>query len=246
MGVDDPEKVMVFTVAVHVATVLSTFVILGKEIAALLKGLFSRPVPGELSPVGVRHWNEEQNYVLNIVISMIPVAIVGFCLKDFVEAQFDSLMVVGICLIVTAILLSFSYFARPRAKEHITPMDAFIIGIAQAVAVLPGLSRSGSTIGMGLILGDRKDKLAQFSFLMVIPPILGEAMLNVKDIMDIGMDKAMAGISVTALAVGVLAAFAVGCLACKWMIDLVRKGKMIYFAIYCAVVGICTIVWQLC
>ncbi len=246
LGIEDPEKVMVFTVAVHVATVLSTLVILGKEIISLLKGLFSRPTPETLSPVGIRSWNMEQNYILNILISMIPVAIVGFCFKDFVEEQFDSLMVVGICLLVTAALLSFSYFAKPRIKEHITPWDAFIIGIAQAIAVLPGLSRSGSTIGMGLILGDKKEKLAQFSFLMVIPPILGEALLNVKDIMEIGINEAMAGISATALLVGFLAAFAVGCIACKWMIDLVKKGKMIYFAIYCAIVGLGTIIWQLC
>lgn len=246
LGIDDPEKIMVFTVAVHVATVLSTLVILGKEIVTLLKGLFTRPTPDTLSPVGIKTWNMEQNYVLNIVISMIPIGIIGLCFKDVVEEQFSSLMVVGVCLIVTALLLAFSYFSKPREKENITPWDAFIIGLAQAIAVLPGLSRSGSTIGMGLILGDKKEKLAQFSFLMVIPPILGEALLNIKDIVEIGIDQAMAGISVIALAVGFVAAFAVGCLACKWMIDLVKKGKMIYFAIYCALLGVGTVIWQLC
>ena len=125
-------------------------------------------------------------------------------------------------------------------------LDAFIIGIAQACAVLPGLSRSGSTIGMGLILGDKKEKLAQFSFLMVIPPILGEALLNVKDMLEQGMEQAMAGISPMALAIGFIAAFLTGCVACKWMISLVKRGKMIYLAIYCAIVGTATIVWQLC
>ena len=124
-------------------------------------------------------------------------------------------------------------------------LDAFIIGIAQACAVLPGLSRSGSTIGTGLILGDKKEKLAQFSFLMVIPPILGEALLDVKKIAEMGVEAAMAGISTTALVVGFLAAFVTGCLACRWMIGIVRKGKLIYFAIYCAIVGIATLIWQL-
>lgn len=246
LGIEDPEKVMIFTVAVHVATVLSTLVILGKEIWTLLKGLFSRPTADTLSPVGIRSWNMEQNYVLNIVISMIPVAIVGFCFKDFVAEQFSSLIVVGICLIITAVLLSFSYFAKPRQKENITPWDAFIIGVAQAIAVLPGLSRSGSTIGTGLILGDKKESLAQFSFLMVIPPILGEALLDIKDVMETGLDSALAGISGAALAVGFIAAFITGCIACKWMINLVKNGKMIYFAIYCAILGIGTLIWQLC
>ena len=125
-------------------------------------------------------------------------------------------------------------------------LDAFIIGIAQACAVLPGLSRSGSTIGTGLILGNKKEKLAQFSFLMVIPPILGEALLNVKDMLEVGVEQAMAGVTPMALVVGFVAAFITGCMACKWMISLVKRGKMIWFAIYCAIVGTATIIWQLC
>ena len=176
---------------------------------------------------------------------MIPVGIVGLSpLKHIVEDAFNSLMVVGVCLLVTSLLLSFSYFAKPREKEHIGLVDAFIIGIAQAVAVLPGLSRSGSTIGTGLILGDKKEKLAQFSFLMVIPPILGQALLSTKDMLEEGVDVAMAGISPVALVVGFLAAFITGCVACKWMINLVKRGKMIYFAIYCAIVGLSVIIWQ--
>ena len=225
------EENLTFTVAVHVATVLSTVVILWHEIVWLFTDLFKFK------------WNEGTKYIINILISMIPVAIVGLFFKDKVEAIFGSgLLVVGICLLVTATLLAFSYWARPRQRENISPLHAFIIGVAQALAVLPGLSRSGSTIATGLLLGNKKERLAQFSFLMVIPPILGEALLDVKDMAEMGVSQAMAGISPLALAVGFLAAFISGCLACKWMISIVKKGKLIWFALYCAVVGTLTIV----
>ena len=245
LGVEDPDKIMMFTISVHVATVLATLVILWKEIIWIFRGFFkfgNNIVP---SPYGIRALNEEQNYVLAIIVSMIPVAVVGLFFKDQVEEMFNSLVVVGVCLLVTAFLLSFSYFSKPRTKEHISLLDAFVIGIAQACAVLPGLSRSGSTIGTGLILGDKKEKLAQFSFLMVIPPILGEALLDVKKIAESSVEAAMAGINTTALVVGFLAAFFTGCLACRWMIGIVRRGKLIYFAIYCAIVGCATLIWQL-
>lgn len=245
LGVEDPDKIMTFTIAVHVATVLSTLVILWKEVTWIFKGLFKTGNSIVPSSYGIRSLNEEQNYALLIIVSMIPVGIVGLCFKDQVEAYFSSLMVVGVCLCITALLLSFSFFAKPRTKEHISYVDAFIIGIAQACAVLPGLSRSGSTIGTGLILGNKKENLAQFSFLMVIPPILGQALLDVKDMIEEGVEAAMAGISVSALVVGFVAAFITGCLACKWMITIVKKGKLIYFAIYCAIVGVATIIWQL-
>jgi len=245
LSVEDPDKIMTFTIAVHVATVLSTLVILWKEVTWIFKGLFKTGNSIVPSSYGIRSLNEEQNYALLIIVSMIPVGIVGLCFKDQVEAYFSSLMVVGVCLCITALLLSFSYFAKPRTKEHISYVDAFIIGIAQACAVLPGLSRSGSTIGTGLILGNKKENLAQFSFLMVIPPILGQALLDVKDMIEEGVEAAMAGISVSALVVGFVAAFITGCLACKWMITIVKKGKLIYFAIYCAIVGVATIIWQL-
>lgn len=225
------EENLTFTVAVHVATVLSTVVILWKDIVWLFKDLFKF------------QWNEGTKYIINILISMIPIAIVGFFFKDKVEAVFGSgLLVVGICLLVTATLLAFSYFAKPRQREKISPWHAFVIGIAQSIAVLPGLSRSGSTIATGLLLGNKKERLAQFSFLMVIPPILGEALLDVKDMAEVGVETAMAGLSITALVVGFLAAFIFGCLACKWMISIVKKGKLIWFAVYCAVVGAATIV----
>ncbi len=246
LGVQDPDKILTFTIVVHIATVLSTLVVLWKEIAWIFRGLFKTGSSIVPAAYGIRSLNEEQNYVVNILVSMIPIGIVGFCFKDQVETYFNSLTVVGVCLLVTAGLLSFSYFSKPRTKDHISIGDAFIIGIAQAIAVLPGLSRSGSTIGTGLLLGDSKERLAQFSFLMVIPPILGEALLNVKDIAEQGFASAMSGISATALAVGFVAAFLTGCLACKWMIGLVKRGKMIYFAVYCAIVGLFTLIWQLC
>ena len=228
LGVEDPEKVMSFTVAVHVATVLSTIVVLWKEIVWIFKGIFRWE--GKL--------NSEQKYTVNILVSMIPIGIVGLFFKDQIEEAFSGLFVVGCCLLVTAALLSFSYFAKPRIKENISTLDAFIIGIAQAIAALPGLSRSGSTIGTGLILGNKKETLAQFSFLMAIPPILGMALLDFKDMMEIGIEEAMAGISSTSLIIGFFAAFITGCLACKLMINLVKNGKMIWFAIYCAVIGV--------
>ena len=227
------EENLAFTVAVHVATVLSTFVILWSEIAWILKGLFKFEL------------NDETRYTLNIIVSMIPVGIVGVFFKETVENIFGSgLLIVGIMLLVTAALLTFSYYAKPRPKEKISIMDAFIIGVAQALAVLPGLSRSGSTIATGLLLGNKKERLAQFSFLMVIPPILGEALLDVIKVAK--GEEAFGGIDTLPLTVGFIAAFVSGCLACKWMINIVKKGKLIYFGIYCAVAGIITIICNFC
>ncbi len=231
-GLDNGESNLAFTVAVHVATVLSTCVILWKEIVWLFADLFKW------------EWNDGTRYIVNIIISMIPVGIVGLFFKDKVEAVFGSdLIVVGICLLVTASLLAFSYWAKPRQRENISPLHAFIIGIAQAIAVLPGLSRSGSTIATGLLLGNKKEQLAQFSFLMVIPPILGEALLDVKDMAEMGVSQAMGGISTLPLAIGFIAAFISGCFACRWMINIVRRGKLIWFALYCAIVGLAVIIF---
>ena len=231
-GMNDGADNLMFTVAVHVATVLSTVVILWSEIDWVLKGLFKFKM------------NDETKYVLNIIVSMIPVGVVGLLFKDQVEEIFGSgLLVVGCCLLITAALLTFSYYAKPRQKEHISMKDAFIIGIAQAIAVLPGVSRSGSTIATGLLLGNKKESLAQFSFLMVIPPILGEALLDVLKMMK-GEDV-MGGIETLPLMVGFVAAFLAGCVACKWMISIVKRGKLIYFGIYCAIVGVVTIICSL-
>jgi len=226
----NPEENLKFTVMVHVATVLSTLVILWKEVVWIFKGLFKFEM------------NDEKKYTINILISMIPIAIIGFFFKDSVESIFSSgVIIVGIMLLVTALLLTLSHFYKPRQKEEISYRDAFIIGLSQVVAVIPGLSRSGTTIATGLLLGNQKASLAQFSFLMVIPPILGEALLDIIKFSQ-GVDVTST-ISSTALIAGFLAAFISGCIACKWMINLVRKGKLIYFAIYCAVVGIATILF---
>ena len=231
-GMSDGSENLAFTVTVHVATVLSTLVILWREVVWLLAGLFKWEM------------NDETRYVLNIIVSMIPVGIVGVFFKDQVEAVFGSgLFIVGCCLLVTALLLTFSYYARPRQKSELSLRDAFIIGLAQACAVLPGLSRSGSTIATGLLLGNKKEKLAQFSFLMVIPPILGEAFL---DMLKVSKGEAVMGsIGTFPLIVGFLAAFVSGCFACTWMIDIVKRGKLIYFAAYCALMGAVTLVWAL-
>ena len=163
------EENLTFDVALHAATVLSTIVVLWSEIRRLLKGLFSR------------HFNEEQAYILKIVVSMIPIGIVGLLLKEQLNALLDApciLAVVGAMLLLTAALLAFAYYAKPRQKENISYRDAFIIGLAQACAAMPGLSRSGSTIATGLLLGNKKAAVAQFSFLMVLVPILGETLLE--------------------------------------------------------------------
>lgn len=226
-GIEGEEN-LTFTIVVHVATVFSTLVILWKEIEWIFRGLFKFEM------------NSETRYVINILISMIPIGVVGVFFKDKVEAIFGSgLLIVGCMLLVTAALLAFSYYAKPRQKENISMKDAFIIGLSQACAVLPGLSRSGTTIATGLLLGNNKAKLAQFSFLMVIPPILGEALL---DIMKLVKGEDIAGdIPTLSLVIGFVAAFLSGCLACKWMINIVKKGKLIYFAIYCAIAGLVTI-----
>ena len=231
-GMNSGEENLMFTVAVHVATVMSTIVVLWSEIDWILKGLFKLEM------------NRETKYVLNILVSMIPVGIVGLFFKDQVEEIFGSgLLVVGCCLLVTAALLIFSYYAKPRSKEHISWKDALMIGIAQAVAVLPGVSRSGSTIATGLLLGNKKESLAQFSFLMVIPPILGEALLDVLKMVK--GENVTGSMETLPLVVGFVAAFVAGCVACKWMISIVKRGKLVYFGIYCAIVGVITIIASL-
>lgn len=228
---------LTFDIVVHVATVCATLVVLWKEVTWIFKGLWKWD--GQL--------NGEQKYALNIIISMIPIGVVGLFFKDYVDAIFaGSLTIVGGCLLVTAVLLALTHFYKPKEKEDISPLHAFIIGIAQAFAVLPGLSRSGSTIATGLLLGNSRQKLAQFSFLMVIPPIVGEALLDFKHIVApsaeyMAQHGDAAQIPTLALAVGFMAAFISGCFACKLMIEFVKKCKLIYFAIYCAIVGILAI-----
>lgn len=230
-GIDGADN-LTFTVLVHVATVMSTLVVLWSEIDWIFRGLFRFKL------------NDETRYAINIAVSMIPIGIVGVFFKDKVEEIFGSgLLIVGCMLLVTAALLTFSYYAKPRQKSRISLRDAFIIGLAQACAVMPGLSRSGSTIATGLLLGNRKENLAQFSFLMVIPPILGEALLDV--LKAVKGEEAFGGIDTLPLVVGFISAFLSGCLACKLMINIVKRGKLIYFGIYCAVAGAVTIAMSL-
>ena len=241
LGIEAEENLM-FTVAVHVATVLSTLVVLGGEIIRLVRGTFG---PFNAGASGLARLNADQRYMLNILVSMIPIFVVGIFFKDAVESIFgQGLLVVGCCLLVTAGLLAYSYYGKPRQKESISLLDAFIIGVAQAVAVLPGLSRSGSTIATGLILGNNKAHMAQFSFLMVIPPILGEALLDTIEVAKKGFSAAFGDLSVMALVVGFVAAFISGIAACKWMIGIVRRGKLIYFAYYCLAVGAVTLAYH--
>lgn len=227
LGVEIEEN-LAFDTTLHAATVLSTIVILWPEIKRLVVGLFSR------------HFNAEQAYILKIVLSMIPIGIVGFAFKDYIDLMLSSpyiLAIVGAMLLLTASLLAFAYYARPRQKEEISYRDAFIIGIAQAVAAMPGLSRSGSTIATGLLLGNKKESMAQFSFLMVLAPILGEMLLNV-----VKGEVVFASIGVVPMIAGFVSAFVVGCLACKFMINIVNRGKLIWFAVYCALAGVVAIV----
>ncbi len=225
---------LTFDIIVHVATVLSTLVVLWREIVWLIKGLFRF------------EWNDETRYVAVIIISMLPVAVVGFFFKDQVEELYSSHVVrtVGICLLITATLLALTHFfpngLSKKPKESVSPFDAFIVGIAQACAVLPGLSRSGSTIVTGLLLGIDRRHMAQFSFIMVIPPILGEALLDFRHLISPvadGAGEAIVHIPALSMVVGFLAAFVAGCVACRWMISLVKKCKLIYFAVYCLIVG---------
>ena len=191
-------------------------------------------LPGRFS----RRFNEEQAYVLKLVVSMIPIGIVGLLLKDQLNALLEApciLAVVGAMLLLTAALLAFAYYAKPRQKETISYRDAFVIGLAQACAAMPGLSRSGSTIATGLLLGNKKTAVAQFSFLMVLAPILGETLL------EAASGELTAGVAAGPLVAGFAASFLTGCLACRFMLEIVKRGRLICFAAYCAAAGIVSI-----
>ncbi len=219
LGVEIAQNIT-FDVTLHAATVLSTIVVMWSEIRRLVVGFFSR----RMTP--------ERRVVLQILLSMIPAGVVGVLFGDHLERLFSSLPFVGCMLLLTALLLGFAYYYKPREKSELSWSDAFWIGCAQAAATLPGLSRSGSTIATGLLLGNDKERVAHFSFLMVIPVILGKMLLDI-------LSGEMAAISVGTwpLIAGFLAAFLTGVLACKWMIGLVKRGKLIWFALYCLVVG---------
>lgn len=244
LGIDLPsDKVLQFDLILHAATVCSTIVILWPVFSKLCVSFFTFKRDNDF-------W-----YVCKILLSCIPVAIVGFCFKDFVEDFFGGgLTIVGVCLLVTALLLSFAHYTGKREGHgtmvsaskgrDITWLDAFVIGCAQAIAVLPGLSRSGTTIATGILLGDKRDKVASFSFLMVIIPILGEALLDIKNLISNPAAQGDNAVSATSLVIGFAASFLVGCCACKWMINLVKRGKLVWFAVYCVVMGIICILWR--
>ena len=222
---------LTFAIAVHAATVLSIITVFGYEILKLIRGMFKF------------QWNDETQYIAKLLLSMIPVAIIGVFCKDYVEAIFDGrLFLVGIMLLLTATFLIFSHYVRPRDKKAVSFKDALIIGIAQAIAIFPGLSRSGTTIATGLLLGNKKVNVTQFSFLMLIIPVLGQAIL---DLMKGGFSVAQSGISTSSLIIGFLAAYIFGTIACKWMLSIVRKGKLIYFAYYCIVIALIIISYSI-
>ena len=227
----NPDAETTFEVLVHCATVLSTIFVFRNDIWKLLQGFFKFKN------------NEETQYILKICVSIIPVMILGLFFKDEVKAVFsEGVVLVGAMLLVTAILLSLTHFVRFRQQKEISYLDALIIGVSQAIAVLPGLSRSGATISTGLLLGNKKADVARFSFLMVLVPILGETFLGV---LDGDFSPKISGIPMSAMIVGFLAAFVTGFLACKAMIAIVKRSKLVYFAIYCAIVGTSALVWQI-
>lgn len=233
LGVESDEPLL-FTIIVHFATALSTVVVFRKDIQHIFRDLFKFNV------------NEGSQFSLFILISMIPAVIVGLKFEDAIDAitqpenQHTGLIVVGCCLLFTAVLLYFSHF-RSQGKQQVGWIHAIIVGIAQAIATLPGISRSGATIATGLITGLTRENAARFSFLMVIPLIFG---VMAKKSLDIFSGKSAIGdTAALPLIIGFLAAFIAGWMACKWMINIVKRAKLTYFAVYCLVVGSFSIIW---
>ena len=230
------EENLTFAIIVHAATVLSTLVVLWNQVAQLFRGTFT-----------TLQWNAEKDYVAKILVSMVPVFIIGMFFKDQVESFFgNGLLLVGICLLITAALLALSEWLQKKRQDaghEVGYKDAIIIGVAQACAVLPGLSRSGTTIATGLLCGVKKESVAQFSFLMVLIPILGEAFL---DLMKLLQGEIVSDLGLVPAIVGFVAAFVTGCFACRFMIEIVRRQRLIWFALYCAVVGSVAIIATVC
>lgn len=244
LGVDG-DGFLDFTVTVHLATVLSTVIVFRKQICRLLAGLFRFT------------YNDETDYVLKIVVSMVPIAIVGLLFKDQVETLFsDDLFTVAVCLIVTAILLYLSDLsvrrparkkdepvgAAPSSRNGISYWQAIVVGLSQAIAVAPGLSRSGTTIATGLLCGVKREVMAQFSFLMVLVPIIGEQFLDLMKCFA-GEASLGGGLGPVCLVVGFFSAFVSGLFACKVMITIVRKAKLMWFALYCLAVSLALLIF---
>ncbi|PWH84787.1 undecaprenyl-diphosphate phosphatase [Brumimicrobium oceani] len=224
---DVGELSMMTTVVLHFATALSTIVIFRKDVAEILKGLFQFKQ------------NEELMFSLKIILSMIPAAFVGFFFDDLIDSFFHSqILLVGFMLLITGLLLFLADKAK-NTNKNVSFKSALIIGIAQAIAILPGISRSGATIGTSVLLGIDREKSARFSFLMVVPLIFGKI---AKDLLDGGF--AGDNVPVLSLSLGFIAAFVTGLIACTWMISIVKKSKLTYFSIYCFIVGTIAIVWS--
>lgn len=223
-----PQEGVLFSVALHAATALSTMVIYRKDILDLIKGLLQFK------------WNDETKYVTKIAISMVPIVIVGLLFEEELETLFSgNVLLVGAMLLVTAALLFFTHRAGSR-EGAVTYKKSFAIGLSQAIAILPGISRSGSTIATALLLGVSKEKAAKFSFLMVLPPILGAAALKLKKYLEAPADhQTMEALPLT---LGFIAAFVAGLFACSWMIKIVKRSKLSFFATYCAIVGVIALV----
>lgn len=227
LGVQSEDNLL-FSIILHGATACSTVVIFRKDIIEIIQGIFKL------------EWNDSTRFAAMIVLSMIPVGVVGVFFEDQVESFFGgNILLVGTMLLITALLLAFTFFSKKNEGE-ITFKNSFVIGLAQAIAIMPGISRSGSTISTAILLGINKEKAARFSFLMVLPPILGAMLLKTKDFLENpSIAENVSGMNLT---VGFLAAFLSGLLACQWMISIVKKGKLIYFAIYCGIVGLLAVV----
>lgn len=252
LGVETTDDLL-FTTMVHAATVLSTLVVFRTQIWNLLKGFFTglkdlKLVKGSDGKTTLQ-CNDETDYLLKICVSMIPILVVGVFFKDFVESLFGSIMVVGVALVVTAVLLFFSDMAsKPGRKSVVAPENTYrngisywqaaAVGVGQSFAVIPGLSRSGTTISTGLICGVRREVMAQFSFLMVLVPILGESFLEI-----VGGEFAASSVGATALILGFISAFVSGLFACKVMIALVKKAKLSWFALYCLIAALCIFIF---
>ena len=251
LGVETTDDLL-FTTMVHAATVLSTIVVFRKQIWDLLKGFFcglrGLKVEKNASGAPVLVCNDQTDYLLKMVVSMILVFVVGVFFKDQVESLFGSIHVVGYALIATALLLFFSDYASRPGRKSIFPENnyrngisywqAFAVGLGQAFAVIPGLSRSGTTISTGLICGVKREVMAQFSFLMVLVPILGETFLEI-----VGGEFGASSVGALSLVLGFASAFLSGLFACKVMIALVKKAKLSWFALYCLIASACIFIF---
>lgn len=222
------EQSMMMTVSLHAATALSTILVFRRDIARILRGIFQR------------NWNEEKIFSLKIILSMIPAALVGLALESEIEQLFDHrILLVSVMLLITGLLLLLADRAKASEKS-VSYWDALIIGVAQAIAILPGISRSGATISTSVMLGIDRERAARFSFLMVVPLIFGKI---AKDILDGRLNENT--LQAVPLMAGFLAAFFTGMLACIWMIRLVKASKLRYFSLYCWTVAIVAAVYFL-